>query len=100
MFTAVPFKSHVFRPAAVVGSEAAPDAPTRLSAVSIDRSSAPTSAWPFLFDQKPSVNPPPPPRQTLPKSTVLWKASSRWTETLAGVVAIQLFSIGANSLTV
>ena len=45
----------------VVGSKSLPFALRRLRFRSIRRSSAPMSAWPFLFPQKPIVKPPPGP---------------------------------------
>src|SRR5215469_7955865 len=61
------FKAVLFFAKVSVKSRALPLALTRLREVSKVKSAAVSRACPFLFDHQPSVSPPPPPRQTLPK---------------------------------
>src|SRR5919201_6043522 len=67
MFVAVAFSNQLRSCVPEVGSKLEPLALRRLRLDRNDRSVGPINAWPFLFDQKPSVSPPPAPRHTLPK---------------------------------
>src|SRR5213594_48657 len=67
MFTALPPKSQLLSCVFVVGSKLDALAFRRLKPRKNVRSAEVTSAWPFLFDQKPSVKPPPAPTHRLPK---------------------------------
>src|SRR6266480_2079971 len=100
MFVAVALDSQVLTAALFAGSKLVPFTLRRLRPASIARSSDPMSDRPFLLPQKPMVNPPPSPVQTLPKDTLLASPAARvcWTE--VGVVANQFGSIGLNSLAV
>src|SRR5579885_1545713 len=71
MLTAFALSSQLWSCVLVVGSKLLPLALRRLRPARKLRSAAVSSFWPFLFDQKPSVWPPVPPRQTSPKLQVL-----------------------------
>src|SRR5207248_8341235 len=73
MFVAFALRSQVRYASLVPGSKLLPFAFLRFRAESMARSPVVAvvviRAWPFLFDQKPIVSPPPAPVQTLPKYT-------------------------------
>src|SRR5215217_8121144 len=80
------------------GLKSAPAPFRRLRLTIRARSSDPNSAWPFLFDQKPSVSPPPPPTHKFPNSTVVVSPSATVTLTGLAVVGSQFISTGVNSV--